>query len=501
MRSIVIPGLLLAAALPAGADVNVASIFTDNAVLQQRVAVPVWGTAEPGEKVTVEFAGRKKTATTTAAGQWKVELPSMKASAEPRSLTIAGNNAITLTNILVGEVWICSGQSNMEWPLSRASNAVAAAGQSDDPLLRVFLVQKNAADAIQTAVTGAWQSAASNALWGFSAVGYFFGRDLRAARGVPVGLIGTYWGGTPAEAWTRRDLLEADPVLNTYVTNFNHQIATWDPQKARQNYETQRAKWSNDVAKARSAGQPLPNAPRAPQDPKTSPHRPSCLYNGMIAPLVPYAIRGATWYQGESNAGRAREYETLLPTMIGNWRDDFGVGSFPFLIVQIATYQGQPPTIREAQLHIEQNTKNVATIVSADWGDEKDIHPTHKEPIGGRLALAARQLAYDEDVEYSGPRLRRFKTDGAKAMLTFNRITGGSLEARGGALKNFVIAEAGTSNFVPAVAQLEGKDKVIVEAATVTNPGAVRYGWTNYFVPDLFDASGLPASPFRTDDR
>lgn len=490
---------VLAASFAARGEVKVASIFTDNGVLQRGVSVPVWGTAEAGEAVTVEFAGQKKTTKADASGAWLVKLSKLKASAEGRTLLV---NSIALTNVLVGEVWICSGQSNMEWPLSKARGAQEAAAASADPLLRVFHVQKALADEPQKSVVGSWQAAASNSLWGFSAVGYFFGRDLRASEKVPVGLIGTYWGGTPSEGWTKLSYLEKTPAATAYLTNFAHQTATWDAEKAKKNYEAALAKWKADQAKAKAEGKPfVAGQPRAPQDPKTSQHRPSALYNAMIAPLVPYAVRGATWYQGESNAGRAKEYETVLPAMIRNWRDDFGVGAFPFLIVQIASYHGQPPTIREAQLHIERDTKNVATVVSADHGDEKDIHPTHKEPVGARLALAARQLAYDADVEYSGPRLKSFKTDGAKAVLTFNRITGGSLVAKDGALKNFVIAEAGTTNFVPAKATIEGTSKVIVEADGITKPGAVRYCWANFFVPDLFDTSGLPATPFRTDDK
>ncbi len=493
-------GLVAAVALGANAEVKVASVFTDNAVLQQGVAVPVWGTAEPGEQITVSFGDQKKSVKADAKGDWSVKLSKMKANAEPQSLTVAGKNCVALTNLLVGEVWICSGQSNMEFPLSRAANAKEATAVCADPLLRLFLVAKANTDEPQKSVIGSWKLCDSNTAPGFSAVGYFFGRDLRTARKVPVGLIGTYWGGTPAESWTRRDVLEKNPLLAGILTNQEHRVATWDPAKAKKDYDFQKAKWTNEVAKAKAAGKTPPNGPRMAADPKTDPHRPACLYNAMIAPLVPYAIRGATWYQGESNAGRSKEYETLLPAMIKNWRDDFGVGAFPFLIVQISTYQGQPPTIREAQLHIAKNTKNTAMIVSADVGNETDIHPTQKEPVGGRLALAARDLAYGEEVEFTGPMFEKMKVSGSKAVLTFDEATGG-LVAKDGQLKNFVIAEAGTTNFVPATATIVGKDKIEVSAESVKVPGAVRYGWANYFVADLFDKSGLPASPFRTDDK
>lgn len=500
MRRIVLFLALAASATALQAAVKPASMFTDNAVLQAGVSVPVWGTAEPGEDVTVSFDGQAKKAKADAAGKWLVKLSKLKASAEPRVLTLSSASAtVMLTNVLVGEVWVCSGQSNMEWPLSKADNAATAIPAATDPDLRVFLVTKAMADAPSNAVAGTWKVCEPGSVSNFSAVGYFFGRDLRAARKTPVGLIGTYWGGTPAEAWTSKDVLAKHPALVGLLTNQEHKVKTWDPEKAKKSFKEQQAKWSNDVAKAKAEGKPLPSPLRAPQDPKTSPHRPACLYNAMIAPIVPYAIAGATWYQGESNAGRAKEYETLLPAMIENWRSDFGVGKFPFLIVQISSYRGQPPTIREAQLHIEQNTPGTALIVTADVGTEDDIHPTKKEPVGARLALAARRLAYGENVEYSGPRFKSMKVADGKALLNFERVQG-ALEARGGTLKYFTIAGADT-NFVPATATIQGPKTIAVSSPTVSKPVAVRYGWTNYFDADLFDKAGLPASPFRTDDR
>ncbi|MEI7436470.1 MAG: sialate O-acetylesterase [bacterium] len=491
--------LAVAMAVGARADVKPALVFTDNAVLQQNMAVPVWGTAEPGEAVTVSFGGQNKTTKADLKGDWSVKLGKLKASADGRALTITGKNSVTLTNLVVGEVWICSGQSNMEFPLLRSRNGTNAAVASDDPLLRLFLVQKATADEPLKSVAGSWKPCDKNSAPGFSAVGYFFGRDLRAARKVPVGLIGTYWGGSPAETWTQPDVLKNNPALAGIVSNYEKRVKSWDPEKEKNSFLARQTKWSNDVVKAKAEGRPPPSAVYMARDPKADAHRPGCLYNAMIAPLAPYAIRGATWYQGESNAGRPAQYETLLPEMIGNWRRAFGVGDFPFLIVQIATYAGQPPTIREAQLHIAKKTKNTAMIVSADWGENNDIHPTHKEPVGQRLALAARNLAYDDDVAYTGPVFEKMKISGPKAVLTFDNAVGG-LVAKDGELQSFTISEYGSSNFVPAKATIVGRKKIEVQAGSVKVPGAVRYGWTNYFKADLFDKSGLPASPFRTDD-
>ena len=498
MRRFALSLVLIASATALQAAVKPASMFTDNAVLQAGVAVPVWGTAEPGEEVSVTFGGQTKKVKADSAGKWSVKLSKLKASSEPRLLTMSSAaSTLQLTNVLVGEVWVCSGQSNMEWPMSKAHNASSAIPASADAELRLFLVNKAMADEPTNAVAGSWVVCGPNNLGNFSAVGYFFGRDLRTALKKPVGLIGTYWGGTPAEAWTRKDVLANNPELVGILTNHEHRVKTWDPEKAKKAFKEQQAKWSNDVAKAKAEGKPVPAPLRAPQDPRTSPHRPGCLYNAMIAPVVPYAIAGATWYQGESNAGRSKEYETLLPAMIENWRNDFGVGKFPFLIVQISSYRGQPPTIREAQLNIEKNTPETAMVVSADVGNENDIHPTEKEPVGARLALAARKLAYGEDVEYSGPRLKSAKMGEGKAVLTFERAQGG-LVAEGGTLKYFTIAGA-DSNFVAATATIVNPRTIEVSSPAVPKPAAVRYGWTNYFDADLFDKAGLPATPFRTD--
>jgi sialate O-acetylesterase len=480
---------------PARAEVKPNSLFSDGAVLQQGVAVPVWGTANDGEKVTIKFEQQTVTATTKD-GRWLVRLKPLKAGG-PFTLTVAGeNNTLTFTNVLVGEVWLCSGQSNMGFELSRAANAAEAIAAAGDPQLRLFTVPRGATDTPNTDAPGRWQESSPETAAKFSAVAWFFGRDLRKALHVPVGLINSSVGGTPAEAWTSRATLEADPDLKLILERYADSVKNYDPAAAAARHQQALEKHKAAVAKAKEAGERPPAAPRAPVDPRRNISRPSGLYNAMIAPLQPYAIAGAIWYQGEANSGRATEYRTLFPAMIQNWRQAWGEGEFPFLFVQIAPHQGMTPEIREAQLLSWQKVPRTAMAVITDIGNETDIHPTQKEPVGDRLSLAARAIAYGEKIPYSGPVYASMKVKGDQAILSFKHI-GSGLVAKGGDLKGFTIAGE-DGHFTSATAIIEG-DKVIVSSPSVTKPVAVRYGWAN--VPDvnLFNKEGLPATPFRTD--
>jgi len=431
------------------AEVKLPALFSDNAVLQQGMPVPVWGTAKDGEKVTVEFAGQTET-TTAKDGRWMVRLKPMEANATPQTMTVTGANTITVTNLLVGEMWICSGQSNMGLTLRGAAEGGKALQTCADPQLRLFAMSNRGASQPVSMVQGEWTESSPASASGFSAVGYFFGRDLRKARQVPVGLISTFSGGSPAEKWTSRQSLAANPQLAHYTTN---------PPSAK---------------------------------------GPSSFYNGMIAPLQPVAMAGVIWYQGESNSDsiqRAKEYRILFPALIKNWRDDWGQGEFPFLFVQIAPCPLVIPEIREAQLISWGKVPKSAMVVITDHGAGK-IHPRAKEPVGVRLALAARAVAYGEKIEYSGPVYQSWKVDGNRAVLSFTHV-GGGLVAKGGDLKGFTIA--GTDKkFLPATAKIEGKT-VIVSSPDVAQPVAVRYGWENFPRVNLFNKEDLPASPFRTD--
>jgi sialate O-acetylesterase len=496
IAGITVTVLLALFSLPARADVQLNGLFSDGAVLQQSKPIPVWGSAAEGEKVTVQLEGQK-VSTLAKDGRWLVHLKPLKAGG-PFTMTVQANNTVSVTNILVGEVWLCSGQSNMEFPLSRAANAEEAIAASADSQLRLFTVPRASTDAPKTEITGSWKESGPNTAANFSAVAWFFGRDLRKARGMPIGLIHSSVGGTPAEAWTSRATLVAEPELNTILTRYDETIKKFDPEKAKATHEQALQKYREAAALAQSEGRTPPRAPRAPQDPSHSLTRPCGLYNAMIAPLQPYAIAGAIWYQGEANSGRAAEYRKLFPAMIRNWRQAWDEGNFPFLFVQIAPYKDMTPEIREAQLLTWQTVPHTAMAVITDVGEENDIHPTKKEPVGARLALAARAVAYGEKVEYSGPLYHSIKIDGDRAILSFTH-TGSGLSVPDGELKGFAIAGA-DGNFLPATALLNGQ-KVIVRSASAARPMAVRYGWAHTPEVNLFNNEGLPASPFRTDAK
>jgi len=487
--------LLAAAPSTARAEVKLHHLFSDGAVLQQGATVPVWGTANDGERVTVQFQGQTVN-TTAKRGRWLVRLKPLTVGG-PYTLRVTGpDNTLVRTNLLVGEVWVCSGQSNMAFLLSRAANAEEAIAAAHYPQLRLFTVPRNAADAPVADVSGAWVESSPETAAKFSAVAWFFGRDLRRALKVPVGLIHSSVGGTPAEAWTSRAGLEADPELRQILERHAQNVANYDPDAAAARHKKALANHKAAVARAKAAGQPRPPTPRAPRDPRQYQGRPCALYNGMIAPLQPYAIAGAIWYQGEANAGRAAEYQKLFPAMIQDWRRTWGQGNFPFLFVQIAPHQHMTPEIREAQLLTWQNVPRTGMAVITDVGNENDIHPKKKEPVGARLALAARAIAYGEKITYSGPVYKSMQVQDGRAILSFSHL-GGGFVAEGGALKGFTVAGA-DGDFVPATAVIEG-DKIIVSSPSVAKPTAVRYGWAATPDVNLFNREGLPATPFRTD--
>ena len=488
--------LIAGAAGTASAEVKPNSLFSAGAVLQQGIPVPVWGTGRDGETVTVKFQGQT-VATTAQNGRWQVRLQPLKAGG-PFTLDIAGDNHLVITNVLVGEVWLCSGQSNMGFTLNRAANAKDAIAAAADPELRLYSVPHEAKDTPQTDAPSRWQASSSQSAAAFSAVAYFFGRDLRRALKVPVGLIDSSVGGTPAEAWTSRATLEANPELATLLARHAENARKFDPTRAATLHQQALARYQEAVKKAKVDGVTPPVAPKAPTNPARSSQRPCGLYNAMIAPLEPYALAGVIWYQGEANAGRADQYRQLFPALIGNWRQAWGQGDFPFLFVQIAPHQNMTPEIREAQLWTAQHVPRTAMAVITDIGDEKDIHPTQKEPVGARLALAARALAYGEKLEYSGPVFAALKLEGERAVLSFTHV-GSGLVARGDELKGFSIASA-DGIFVPATARIEG-DTVVVSAPSVPHPAAVRYGWAKTPQVNLFNREGLPATPFRTDAK
>ncbi len=489
----------------ARADVKLPALFGDNMVLQRGVAVPVWGEAAPNEKVTVQFAGQTKTATAGDDGQWMVKLDPL-AVAESGTLEVKGNNAITINNVAVGEVWIASGQSNMEFRLSGASNAQEAIAASTDPQLRSFNVAKATATEPQKDVKGQWQIAGPNTSGGFTAVGYFFARELRKKLNVPVGLIHTSWGGTPAEAWTSSPALLSDPDYKPMLEGWDKRVADYPAAMEKFKNETL-PKWQEEVAKAKAEGKPEPRRPAEPAGP-LDPHRPAILYNAMLAPLVPYAVRGAIWYQGESNAGRAYQYRKLLPAMIADWRKAWGVTKpedFPFYIVQLANFQAEKPEpgesawaeLREAQTMTAMMPGNGQGL-AIDIGEAADIHPKNKQDVGIRLADAALAQTYGQPMEYSGPVYDSMKVEGNKVRLKFKHAEGlMSKAADPNAIPGFAIAGE-DKKWKWASVKIEGND-IVVWNDEIANPVAVRYAWADNPKATIYNAAGLPAVPFRTD--
>ena len=479
------------------------SLFSNGAVFQRGVDVPVWGTADKGEKISVEFNGQK-VETVSVDGKWIVKLKPMKENSTPQNLTIIGNNTVIVSDILVGEVWVCSGSSNMERQLGLRGGQkpilnwlMEAQDAKNYPQIRQYATRGYSGETKTDDTKSKWVICDTLSVKSFSSVGFFFARALTQEMKVPVGLIFSAWGGTSAEKWTSRAALEGNPLLKSIVEDYDKKILDFTAAMAKfkLNEDSLLTKWKLDTLAARAAIKNLPRKPMAPNDPKKSTE---CggLFNGMISPLIPYAMKGVIWYQGESNNGRHIQYQTLFPTMIADWRKNWNIGEFPFLFVQVAPYKAMSPEIREAQLISWQKMPNTAMVVTVDCGDSADIHPINKKPVGERLALAAKALAYKQNVIYSGPLYRTMKVQGAEIELSFDYV-GKGLVAKGKELTDFMIA--GSDNkFVAAKAIIKG-DCIIVSSDKITTPVAVRMGWSNVPHVNLFNQEGLPASPFRTD--
>lgn len=520
---------------PAATGLRLPSIISDHMVLQRDMKTPIWGWAEPGEAITVTAGGVTAKATAAAAGKWMTKLEGLKASPTPIQVTVAGkSNTLTINDVLIGDAWICSGQSNMVFPLGADHSAKDEVPIANYPLIRLFVMTKNnAAPEPQSDCDGHWVVCTPATAGSFSGVGYFFGKEIEETEHVPVGLIQSSFGGTIAEAWTSLDALQANPIISKALRLENYpalrdmvvaNIAKHDAwhDAVGKEYDPLVQQWARACQEAKQKGEPLPPKP-VPSQPEP-PHQvmerlPGSLFNGMIAPLVPFGIKGVIWYQGESNRGGGELYRTLFPTLIADWRQHFGQGDFPFIFVQLANNEttappnsiyGYPP-LREAQLMTLTASPNTGMAVAIDLGNPTNIHPTDKRDVGHRLALVARHLAYGEQLVYSGPIYDSIKTDGDKIHVKFKEVGGGlkigtappeQLEMFPAlpttSLTGFSIA-GDDMKFVPATAVIEGTDNVVVSSDQVKNPVAVRYDWDDSPVGNLYNHEDLAASPFRTD--
>ncbi len=493
------------------AELKLPALFSDGMVLQRDQKIAVWGWADPDAEVTVSFAGKDKTVKVDVSGAFMVRLGKMKASSRPRSLkVVSGAESAEVKNVLVGEVWLCSGQSNMEWPVSKAMNFEAEKAAADYPLIRMFLTKKAASAELQKDCTGSWKVCSPDTVGAFSATAYFFGRELRQELDVPIGLIRSCWGGTRIESWSPLASLEQFPAVVDYKAQLDAKAGKFDEAASEGQYAKQLEAWKQKVKQAKADGKKAPRRPRKQTHPHKSQNYPANLYNAMINPLVPYGMRGAIWYQGESNTktlGNALAYCDLLENMVVQWRKDWDA-DFPFYAVQLPNFKA-PQTkpvedskwafIREGFLRFDAKVPNVGIAVGIDVGETKNIHPKNKQAIGYRLAQQALAKTYKKKVVAGGPIYKSMKKNGNKIVVTFDDIGSGLVEQGGDPLQTFAIAGA-DKQFVFARAAIVG-DTVVVCSSEVSDPVAVRYAWANNPMDcNLFNKEGFPASPFRTDD-
>lgn len=511
---------LLVPCAAVGANVQTPHVFGSNMVLQRNKPVPVWGKASPGEKVTVTFAGQSQSTVAGPHGSWRIQLEPMKASGKPRDLVITGKNRVVFKNVLVGEVWICSGQSNMEWTVNGSANAKAEIKAANFPSIRHLKVPRRADDIPQSDFNGKWTICSPRTAANYTAVGYYFARKLHRELGVPIGLINTSWGGTRIEPWTPlrgfkqiknagftrsiiRRIEEADPTTDVGKKRFEavlNQYRDWIAQSEKR------------IANGEYPGQPptMPNLGRNHQ-------MPARLYRGMVHPLVPFAMRGAIWYQGESNGREGVTYRQKMEGLIGGWRHAWGQGDFPFYFVQLANYTQDKKTpaggdgyakVRDAQRQ-SLRIPNTGMAVIIDIGETRNIHPKNKQDVGKRLARWALARDYKKTIACSGPLYKNHKIEGKSIRIQFDHLGGGLMAGK----------KAGQAQTVPtpkvrlarfaiagedrkwhwADARVDG-ESVIVSSKAVPKPLAVRYAFSaNPLGANLYNQAGLPASPFRTD--
>ncbi len=486
-------------AAPVFADVRLPAVIQQRMVLQRDMPLPIWGWADPGEDVTVKIGERQATSKADDNGRWMVKLEPMSAGG-PFEMTVAGKNTITLANILVGEVWLASGQSNMEMSVAASAFPKKEIAAADYPNIRLFSVPKVPAGEPVRDIDAKWKVCSPDVVHNFSAVGYFFAREIHRRLDVPVGVIASAWGGTAIQPWTPpegfalvggfedtlKKLADAGPVYRKAVGKVLGDYESWLP-KARQALDENRD---------------IPAPPAWPTHPLASNAEPTGLYNGMIHPLVPFAIRGAIWYQGEANCADGLRYALMMKALIEGWRKVWGQGDFPFYYVQIAPYgryyaEKSLPYLWEAQT-ASLNIPNTGMIVTTDIGDLEDIHPKNKQEVGRRLALWALAKTYGhKDIVHSGPLYKFMEIEGDKIRIHFDHLGGGLASRDGKPLSWFEIAGA-DQKFVAAEATIDG-DTVVVSSKDVAEPKAVRLGWSNVAEPNLMNKAGLPVSPFRTD--
>lgn len=469
-------------------------------VFQREQSNPVWGKADPGEEVTVTINTQTKTTTADNDGLWKVDIDALPTGG-PYTLTISGNNTLTFSDVLSGEVWICSGQSNMQWSLDRTDFAQLDIASANYPQIRLITVPSVGTQEPQDSFKGQWQVCSPATVPSFSAVGYLFGKRLHNTLGVPVGLIDNAWGGSALEAWLPREKFEVDEYHAQYLKDYDAKLANYTDES----YQQELAKWETDTAEWKANGS-KGRAPRKPSDPRTNQHRPANLYNGVLNPIIGYGIRGVIWYQGETNAGRAYHYQTSFPLMIETWREVWDQGDFPFYWVQLADYtaeKDQPgdsnwAELREAQT-LTLELPNTGQAVIIDVGEGRDIHPRDKQTVANRLAMLALTNDYGYAFAAQSPMYESMDIEGNKVVLTFKNVDQGLYTFDVDEPIGFAIAGE-DQQFVWAKAKITSPTTIEVWSDDVSAPVAVRYAWANNPVANVEDRNSLPLTPFRTDN-
>ena len=473
------------------ADVTLPNVFGEHMVLQRKQKNKVWGKAAAGEEVSVSIAAQNHKTKAGADGSWSVMLDPLDVG-DPLTLTVKGKNEIKFGDVLVGEVWICSGQSNMQWSVNASNDSDLERAAAKHPKLRMINFPNiGVQEPIWTHPNSQWQTCTPETVGNWSAVGYFFGRQLQRTLDVPVGLINNAWGGSAAEAWVNRDLLTKTPSMRPLIERWMLSEKAFD--------ELSKKTDLTEDQKKQLAGM---------QNQMRGNSRPANIYNGVLSSHIGYGIRGAIWYQGESNAGRAYQYRDLFPLMIQNWRDEFAQGDFPFYWVQLADFLAEKPEpgdsswaeLREAQTMTMKRLPNTGEAVIIDIGEGKDIHPKNKVDVGRRLARWALAETYKvPGIAARSPIYKSMEKSGDKIVLTFENVTGGWRPFDVNEPRGFAIAGE-DKKFVWASAKILPDGRIEVSSAAVKEPASVRYGWADNPVVNMYSQAGLPLTPFRTDD-
>jgi len=501
---------LLLLATPLAAELTLPAMFSDSMVMQRDQPVKVWGWAAPGQEVQVGIGDQKKTATADADGRWVTQLDALPAGG-PHAMTITGDDrTLTVNDILVGEVWLCSGQSNMAMTVSRSNNPQAEAAAATHPQIRMFTVGSGHSLELQETCSGTWTVCSPETVGGFSATAYFFGRRLHKELNVPIGLINSSVGGTSVESWTSLPAQSAVASIKPRLDAWKAEDDAFDEAAATARYEKALTAWKEKLASRKSSdankAQAAPKKPQMASRPSNDRNYPANLFNGKINPLVGYTIKGAIWYQGENSSGRgfSHLYGDQLATLVNDWRERWGQGNFPFGWVQLPNFRNPQtqPSQTDGWVLVQEGMLKTLSLphtgmaVTIDVGEAKDIHPKDKQSVGHRMAQWALADVYQQDVIAMGPIYAASKIDGDQVVIEFDYATG--LHAKNDDLKGFAIAGA-DRKFVSATAKIDG-DRVIVSSPNISQPVSVRYAWAANPVFSLYNAAEIPASPFRTDN-